>query len=102
MGAALDFVDNSVGYLIPAEKQTFDTLKVGDLECVGAPWLASPDLKVLGRVMRDLAQRPADAARRGERAAERARRDYTWDRVVDRVEERLRVLSRRSQALVGV
>ncbi len=102
MGAALDFVDESVGYLIPAEKQTFDTLKVGDLECVAAPWLASPDPRALGRIMLELAKRPADAARRGERGAERALRDYTWDRVSDRVAERLRVLSGARRMRVGV
>ncbi len=97
MGAALDFVDDSVGYLIPARKQTFDTLKVGDLECVQAPWLAAPDLEALGRVMRELAERPAEALRRGERGAQRALRDYTWDRVTQRVETRLRALSRRGR-----
>jgi glycosyltransferase involved in cell wall biosynthesis/predicted Zn-dependent protease len=92
MGAALDFCTADTGYLIPAYKRFVAEKRIGDMETIGQPWLAEPDVDALTALMQFAAANPEDVRRRGERAAEHIRRHFTWEQAVTAAERRLLTL----------
>lgn len=46
---------------------------------------AEPDVDDLRRLMRHAFEHPAETRQRGEQAAERVRRDWSWDRIADQL-----------------
>ena len=68
------------------------TCCVGDMETVGPPWLAEPDLDVLSDRMQHAFNHPDEARRRGQAACEHIRGNFTWDHAAHCVEARLQAL----------
>lgn len=93
MGAALDFCDEETGWLIPARKIETASRRVGDLECVGTPWVALPDVEALIAILRSLPGAGSERFRRGAAGRKRILESFTWEHVVSRVEERLTALT---------
>lgn len=79
-GAALDFADEEVAYLVPASVERLRTRRIGDLETVDAPFWAKPDESALVDLLRHVAGNREEAAARGSLAAERMRQRHTWAR----------------------
>jgi glycosyltransferase involved in cell wall biosynthesis len=94
-GATDDFVDESVGWRIAAERRPLPGGKVGDWECAGESWLleASPD--DLARLLRQVAGQRTEAARRGEAGAQRAEANWTWRHACEAAHTRLEALRQR-------
>lgn len=83
-GAALDYCDGEVAYLVPAQKRRVPpALCNGQLPPTVAPptWL-EPDRRSLRRLMRHVFEHRGEARRRGAAASGRIRRQLTWDRTV--------------------
>ncbi|MEE9392581.1 MAG: glycosyltransferase family 4 protein [Planctomycetota bacterium] len=93
LGAALDFCDEGCAWLVPAERQYLSQSRVGDLETVGRPWLARPDLTILGDHMRHVFDGGPDIDIRTRAARLRILSGFTWDLVASKVYERLLQLS---------
>ncbi len=91
-GAALDFCDAEVAYLIPAPPKRLPERRIGDLETVDFPWLAEPDGEALARLMREVYENPEGARTKGRKASQRIRTDFTWERAAEKAMVRLRVL----------
>ena len=54
-GPTDDFVDESVGWRIPAERKPFGEGRIGDWDCVGDTWMFEVDPSDLARLMRQAA-----------------------------------------------
>ena len=91
-GAALDFCPPEIAWLVPAKEVRFATCCVGDIDTVGPPWLAEPDLDVLSDRMQHAFNHPDEARRRGQTACEHIRGNFTWDHAAHCVEARLQAL----------
>ena len=91
-GAALDFCLPDIAWLVPAQEVRFATCRVGDLDTVGPPWLAEPDLNALSDRMQHAFNHPDEARRRGQDACEYIRGHFTWDHAARCVEARLQAL----------
>ncbi len=94
-GAALDFCNGENAYLIPARIMQFREKRIGDLETVDHPWLAEPDPLALGKFLRAVVDRPAEARAKGSAGAAFIRDHLTWDHAVDVIETRLEQLRNR-------
>ncbi len=88
-GAALDFCDNDTAYLIPATERLLPEKRIGNMETVGYPWVAEPDVRALAQLMRHVYEHPDEARARGTRASDRVRTAFTWKRCAARVLARL-------------
>ncbi len=95
MGACLDFVDDTVGWLVPARRVDFNEQKAGGMETCGTPWLAEPDAGALALILREAAFSPAERAKRGAAGRARVERGLTWGHTLDAVESALRRLRHR-------
>jgi glycosyltransferase involved in cell wall biosynthesis len=97
-GPTDDFVDESVGWRVPAEHKPFDVGphgrgRVGHFECVGPTWMFEVEVDDLARRLRRIAGEPEEARRRGTAAAERAHAKWTWRHSAERAAERMRALA---------
>jgi glycosyltransferase involved in cell wall biosynthesis/Flp pilus assembly protein TadD len=92
LGAALDYCNADNALLIPARKQFFADRCVGDLETVGLPWLAEPDIDALTALLQYAASNRADVRHKSELAAAHIRRHFTWEQAVAAAEKRLHTL----------
>lgn len=87
-GAALDFVDEEVGWLIPA--RMLATRLPDDLPPSAEPFvLAEPDPVALARLLREAAAAAGERKRRGAAGRQRILSSFSWDVVVDRLESLL-------------
>lgn len=89
-GAALDFLDDKVAFLIDAEV-VFTDPYAAPPSAVGY-WCAEPNRVVLGQLMRQLCDDTSLAAARAQVCRERAEQ-FSWDRTADIVVERLLALA---------
>jgi glycosyltransferase involved in cell wall biosynthesis len=90
-GAALDYCDERVAYLIPArERRVPAALWDPQVRTVGPPTWAEPDKASLRRLMRHVFENRQEARRKGALASLRIRRQLTWDHTVDAMVDRLR------------
>ena len=92
-GAALDFCPPEIAWLVPAQEVRFANCRVGDLDTVGPPWLAEPNLDVLSDRMQHAFAHPDEALRRGRVACEHIQSHFTWDHAAQCVEARLQALN---------
>ncbi len=76
-GATDDFVDESVGYRVPATRTPVGT-SVDGLTLAAEGWWLEIDVAALASTMREVFERRSDAAARGARAATRAHAGWTW------------------------
>ncbi|MCU0582951.1 MAG: tetratricopeptide repeat protein, partial [Syntrophales bacterium] len=91
-GAALDFCNETIAYLIPAKEGRLPEKRVGEFETVDFPWLAEPDREGLARLMRHTAANREEAAAKGRLAAQFIRSHFTWDHAAEAVKTRVREL----------
>ena len=92
LGAARDYCNEGNAYLLPARAAYLPQNRVGDLETVGRPWVAEPDLDALVHWMRHVAEHPDEARARGAAARDHVRTRLTWEHAADAVEHRLQAL----------
>ena len=100
-GPTDDFVDETVGWRIPAERRPLSESHIGPWECVQTPWMweVSPD--ALAHRLRELARDPEEVRRRGALAAERVRTSWTWRHTTEAVLARLDALAHAAPALAA-
>lgn len=92
-GATDDFVDQTVGWRVPATKRE---LPPGvPVPTVRTAWLLEPDVNALASAMREAFEDRNETRRRGTEAAQRAR-TWTWDRAASLVERRIAEVCARS------
>jgi glycosyltransferase involved in cell wall biosynthesis len=88
-GATDDFVDGSVGVLLPAKRTP---VAMDDMpETVEPPWTLDVDITMLARVMRLVVAERGRLAPLGAAAARRAHTEWTWDRGAAVIAERTRL-----------
>jgi glycosyltransferase involved in cell wall biosynthesis len=90
-GAADAFLDDDVAYRIPAERRSLSGVLRGE-QLTGEGWWLEPDAGALAATMRHVVAHRDEARAKARRGAERARRDWTWDRAAAVAAERLRGL----------
>jgi len=91
-GATDDFVDERVGWRVPATRRE---LSAGiPVPTLRPAWLLEPDVDALAAAMREAFQYRDETRRRGNEAAQRAR-TWTWDRSASIVERRIAELCAR-------
>lgn len=92
-GPTDDFVDETVGWRVRAERRPFGKDKVGPWECVGPTWQFEVSPEDLGRQMRQVFQQREEAKKRGEAGRRRVvEAGWTWDDTCRRVLERVAAL----------
>ncbi|MEB3205595.1 MAG: glycosyltransferase family 4 protein [Candidatus Sericytochromatia bacterium] len=88
-GAALDFVDEEVGWLIPA--RVLPTRLPDDLPPSDAPFvLAEPDPVALAGLLRVVAEQASERIKCGAAGRRRVEAGLTWDAIVDGLEDLLK------------
>lgn len=87
-GATDDVVDDGVGWRIPSTRTAVDPAVV-PFPTMTPPWTLEPDTDALASLMRNAYERRDDVRARGQRAAQRIRSEWTWDRAAETVELRL-------------
>ncbi len=92
-GAADAFLDDDVAYRIPAKRVPLSGAVRGEA-LAGAGWWLEPDVEALAATMRHVVAHGDEARAKAARGAERARREWTWDRAAAVAAERLRRLVR--------
>jgi hypothetical protein len=94
-GPAREFCPADVTTFVPAVRMPMATARVDDLETVGIPALAEPDVHALRGAMREAFTDRAGSQARGRRAAAHARAHYTWQRIAGLYAERLAAVAAR-------
>ncbi|HEV2473005.1 MAG TPA: glycosyltransferase, partial [Chthonomonadales bacterium] len=92
-GPTDDFVDDTVGWRVAAERNPFGRGKIGELYCVGPTWLFEVEATGLARLMREIVGKREDAAKRGAAGRARAEAGWTWRQSTARILERLNALA---------
>jgi tetratricopeptide (TPR) repeat protein len=90
-GATDDFVDDSVGWLLSAEKRSLGTNIDGD-ELAGEAFVLEPSVEDVANTMAFIVQDTSMVLLKGILASLRARRDWTWERSTLQALTRLDVL----------
>lgn len=99
-GAADAFLDDDVAYRIPARRVPLSGAMRGE-QLAGEGWWLEPDADALAATLRHVFAHRDEARAKARRGAERARRDWTWDRAAAIAAERLRgLIARGAQARV--
>lgn len=86
-GGTDDFVDDSVGWLLPAERQSLSSV-VGGRHFPGEVFLLEPDVGVLVETLQYCQAQPQECRQKGIAASLRARTEWTWNRSTLKVLER--------------
>jgi glycosyltransferase involved in cell wall biosynthesis len=99
-GPTDDFVDETVGWRVPALKLAFDESKIGHGECAGPTWMFEVDPIDLAKQLRSLSNQKEECRSRGAAGAKRVADNWTWRHSAQRVLKRLAVLKVRPQTKV--
>ncbi|MCW3058182.1 MAG: hypothetical protein JWQ02_3 [Capsulimonas sp.] len=91
-GPTDDFVDETVGWRLPAAKVPFGDGKIGEWECAGPTWMFEVSVDDLAKLMRQVSSKRKEAQKRGKAAAKRVRSGWTWEHSTARMMERLKAL----------
>jgi len=94
-GASLDFCDDSVAYLIPAQRVSFPRRRIDQWETVDLPFWYEPDCQATARLMRQVFEEREEARVLGARASARIRQRLGWEVAADRAVERMKDLIQR-------
>lgn len=97
-GATDDFVDEEVGWLIPAEPRSLGT-SIDGHELTGEAFVLEPDAAAFGELLCHVYDFPAEAAQKGRSASLRARTQWTWNRATLKMLSRLDTLYSTEMAL---
>jgi glycosyltransferase involved in cell wall biosynthesis/tetratricopeptide (TPR) repeat protein len=91
-GAADDFAGENHAYRISARRISIgDT--VSGLKLAGPGWLLEPNAQALAERMKWIVANRAEARAKGACASEYARRQWTWERAADVIQQRLKTLA---------
>ena len=96
-GPTDDFVDEAVGWRVPAEQRPFGEGRIGPWECVGRTTLLEVAEDDLARLLRHVYANREEAARRGRAGMERVRGGWTWQHASTKALERLQALRERPE-----
>ena len=89
-GPTDDFCSPGTAFVIPSQLKGFFSTR---MKFAGGPgWVLEPDEAALVELLRYIHRNPEDASKKAQLGLERARTEYTWKSVADRVMERMRVL----------
>lgn len=91
-GPTDDFVDETVGWRLPAERKPFGASKIGEWDCVGPTWMFEVSPVDLGRKMRQILNDREGVKRKGAAARAKVATDWTWERACDIALKRMDVL----------
>jgi glycosyltransferase involved in cell wall biosynthesis/tetratricopeptide (TPR) repeat protein len=100
-GAAADFCDDRVGYLVPSRLAYLASGTAHGLPLAARGWLAEPDADALAGLLRHAAAHPEEARAKGRAGRARAEENLTWERAVDLVEARVAELASRTPQRFG-
>lgn len=95
-GAALDFCNEEVAYLIPAREIRLPEKRVGTLETVDYPWVAEVDREALCSLLRHVVWDREEASRKGKRAADFVAAHFSWENAASIALSRLRALAEKT------
>ncbi|MBA3238582.1 MAG: FkbM family methyltransferase [Parachlamydiaceae bacterium] len=90
-GATDDFVNNEVGWFIPAQVKTIGNM-LGDIKLIKDGWLLEPDTEALSAQMRWLAKNPKSVHAKGIAACKHAHLNWTWEKAAQVAANRLHIL----------
>jgi glycosyltransferase involved in cell wall biosynthesis len=88
-GATDDFVDDSVGYRIPARKQVFGNREISGMKTVGDLWMLEPDSQKLSEALAHVFRHREEAQEKGRLGRRRAEAEWTWKHSSQRALERI-------------
>lgn len=91
-GASMDFCNEENAFLIETQEKYMYQKSIGDIDTIDFPWYAEPDRNDLIRLMRYVVTHPEIAEDKGHRGFTDILENYTWDKVSQRVIERLRAV----------
>lgn len=92
-GATDDFCPPDQVFLIPAVRRD---CRMKDMRLAGGTgWVLEPDLNGLKALMRQVFENMPMAKQRALKFSEQVRRDYDWQKVAEKIEERINHISRR-------
>ena len=91
-GPTDDFVDESVGWRVPAERKPFGDGRIGQWQCAGPTWMFEVSPADLARAMRHAYCSREESAARGQAGAERVAANWTWDHSVEKVLARVEAI----------
>jgi glycosyltransferase involved in cell wall biosynthesis/tetratricopeptide (TPR) repeat protein len=94
-GATDDFVEETVGWRLPAKHVNYGDGNVGGWECTGDTWVLEIGVDDLARKLRAIAQNRDEASQKGTSAAKRVADAWTWDHTAAAVAKRLDALQSR-------
>ena len=94
-GAADDFCGAAEAWKIPAERVVLPGGKVDRMETVEPAWWLEPSEEALVAALREAASDSVARRMKGEAARKRIAENFTWERSVERVQERLRAVAAR-------
>src|SRR5579859_6258060 len=98
-GPTDDFVDESVGWRVLAQRRPMGGNRVGIFECVGEPWMLEVAPEDLARLLRHIAANPEEAKRRGQAGVARVREGWTWHHAANVAIQQIQALGVRRWAL---
>ncbi len=93
-GPSRDWCEPANAYLVPAGEMRFEQKRLGDLETIDFPAVASPGLDALTDLLRWVYEHATEAAVTGRIACEAIRDRLTWEHAVVVAEQRLHALVR--------
>jgi glycosyltransferase involved in cell wall biosynthesis len=92
-GPTDDFIDETVGWRMPAERKPHGNGRIGEWDCVGETWMLEVSVDTLARTMRAVYADRVGVKRRGEAAAARAHSGWTWQHTAEAILKRLEALA---------
>jgi glycosyltransferase involved in cell wall biosynthesis len=97
-GSAMeDFVDDAVGWRVPAEKRPTGYCRVGELECAGPTWTLEVQIEELAQLLRTVFINASEAKNRGAAGAQRVRERWTWRHACATAHDRFVALQARNR-----
>jgi glycosyltransferase involved in cell wall biosynthesis len=96
-GPTDDFVDETVGWRLAAERKPFGDGQIGPMPCVGPTWMLEVSPQELARKMREAYGKREEVARRGKAARQRVETGWTWRHAGEAAMRRLEALRAKPQ-----
>lgn len=93
VGPVLDLCDEETAYMVPASQVSLGSSFAGHYSGHLGFWWAEPDVDALAQHMRHLVENPEAGRAMGQRARQRIKNHFTWQRTSRLISERIRELS---------
>jgi glycosyltransferase involved in cell wall biosynthesis len=88
-GPTDDYLDDQSAFRLPHYRSSGSSFNIGAFECVGPPGQLEPDREALVETLRWVRDHPEETRARGEAARAQVYPDWTWEKSVAQVRERL-------------